>query len=194
MDPVNRDPDDEPGSGGRHAREAAFARYVVPELDVLWRVALSLTGHGRDAEDLVQDTLLRAYRAIESFDGAHPRAWLLTILRNAHTNRGRRQRPAPVADPGETTTGAFGHSRPPGPEDLVVGATFDTVVGAAFASLPTTYRRAVELVDIDGLSYGEAARALGIPEGTVMSRLHRGRKRIRAQLVSAGLAPRRRWR
>jgi RNA polymerase sigma-70 factor (ECF subfamily) len=64
-------------------RNEAFAEYVVPEIEVLYRVARSLTGHAADAEDLVQDTLLRAFRSIDSFDGQHPRAWLLTILRTA---------------------------------------------------------------------------------------------------------------
>ncbi|MGH3627771.1 MAG: RNA polymerase sigma factor, partial [Sciscionella sp.] len=73
--------------------EQAFAAHVLPEIDLLYRVARSITGQQADAEDLVQDTLLRAYRAIGSFDGKHPRAWLLTILRNTERNRHRRQRP-----------------------------------------------------------------------------------------------------
>ncbi|MGH4024005.1 MAG: sigma factor, partial [Pseudonocardiaceae bacterium] len=69
---------------GRHK---AFAEYVLPEVDVLYRVACALTSQPADAEDLVQETLLRAFRFIDRFDGQHPRAWLLTILRNAEHNR-----------------------------------------------------------------------------------------------------------
>jgi RNA polymerase sigma-70 factor (ECF subfamily) len=74
---------------------------------------------------------------------------------------------------------------------LVVGSTFDAVVADALDALPDRYRQAVTLVDIAGLSYAEAAEALGVPEGTVMSRLHRARTRMRHRLVAAGLAPRR---
>ena len=77
-------------SGKQHS---AFDEHVVPQIEVLYRVALAMTGQPADAEDLVQDTLVRAFRAIDGFDGAHPRAWLLTILRNTHINRGRRRRP-----------------------------------------------------------------------------------------------------
>ena len=73
---------------------ARFERWVLPEVDVLLRVAQSITRNTHDAEDLVQDTMLRAYRSIDSFDGRYPRAWLLTILRNTEINRHRRRRPS----------------------------------------------------------------------------------------------------
>jgi len=181
-------------AAGHEARSAAFAQYVVPELEVLARVATSITRRPADAEDLVQDTLLRAYQAIDRFDGAHPRAWLLTIMRNAEINRNRRRRPELMNDP-ETelnrlaaTPGAPGDT----PEEIVLGEQFDDVVATAFFGLPEKYRRVLELIDLDGLSYAEAANVLGIPEGTVMSRAHRGRKRIRDRLGATGLAPRRR--
>ena len=72
---------------------SAFERYVIPEIQVLFRVARSLTRNDADAEDLVQDTLIRPHRSVDAFDGNHPRAWLLTILRNTHINRNRRRRP-----------------------------------------------------------------------------------------------------
>lgn len=170
---------------------AAFATYVLPEVDVLLRVAMTLTAQPADAEDLVQDTLLRAYRAIESFDGRHPRAWLLTIMRRAEINRHRRRRPHLLDDP-DTDLDRL-HSTGPGgsAEEVVVGAAFDEAVNSALAALPDQHRQVVQLVDIDDLSYAEAARLLDVPEGTVMSRLHRARKRIRAHLVAAGLAPKR---
>ena len=91
--------------------EAAFARYVLPEVDVLYRVALSITRNKADAEDLVQDTMLRAFRAIERFDGRHPRAWLLTIMRNAQINRVRRRRPGLLNDPDEFADRDARHGR-----------------------------------------------------------------------------------
>lgn len=162
---------------------------MVPEIDVLLRVARTLVPRPADAEDLVQDTLLRAYRSIESFDGRHPRAWLLTIMRNTQINRTRRRRPELLDDP--DSAGAYADEEDNhrwSPEAVVVGATFDAVVVDALDSLPDRFRQVVELVDIDGLTYAEAAEAIGVPAGTVMSRLHRARTRIRSRLAAAGLA------
>lgn len=171
----------------------AFDHHVVPEIPVLYRVALSLTGQPADAEDLVQDTLIRAFRAVDRFDGAHPRAWLLTILRHAHLNRVRGRKPVLLRDGGsvELTLERVGKPEPSA-EDVVVSDLFESVVAEALAALPDKHREVVTLVDIDGLSYQEAADVLGVPRGTVMSRLHRARARIRTRLTAAGLAPRRR--
>lgn len=173
-------------------RRDAYARHVVPEIEVLLRVARTLVPRPADAEDLVQDTLLRAFRSIDSFDGRHPRAWLLTIMRNAQINRTRRRRPALLDD----QDAAFdrlandddGRSSP---EAIVVGEMFDAVVVDALDALPDRFRKVVVLVDIDGLTYAEVAEVLDVPIGTVMSRLHRARTRIRDRLAAAGLAPRR---
>jgi len=173
--------------------EDAFAVYVLPELEVLARVAFSITRNTADAEDLVQETLLCAYRAISRFDGAHPRAWLFTIMRNTEAKRHRRRRPQLLRDPEQATrldaTDAVGGVA--SPEDVVVGTEFEAVVVQCLASLPERHRQVVELVDINGLSYAEAAEAIGVPVGTVMSRLHRARVRIRQRLSAAGLAPNR---
>lgn len=174
-------------------RRAAFETHVLPELNVLLRVALSMTPQRVDAEDLVQDTLLRAWRSIDTFDGRHPRAWLLTVLRHAEINRHRRRRPELLDDPDATFERDGGHERSDSSaEEVVVGRTFDAAVEAALAAMPDAFRQVVMLVDVDGLTYAEAARVLDIPEGTVMSRLHRARKRIRDRLAVSGLAPRRR--
>lgn len=166
-----------------------FEQYVLPEIEVLLRVARALTRHSADAEDLVQDTLVRAYRAIDRFDGRHPRAWLLTILRNTHINRNRRQRPE-LLDDREGSVDHLGRLTAPDRADATVDAVFDAEVEAALAGLDEPFRRVVELVDINGLSYAEAAEVLAVPNGTVMSRLHRARHRIREHLDRAGLAPR----
>jgi RNA polymerase sigma-70 factor (ECF subfamily) len=173
-------------------REAAFSTYVMPEVDVMFRVAMSLTRKKADAEDLVQDSLIRAYRAIDRFDGRHPRAWLLTILRNTHINRNRRRRPELLHDPDTemdrlATTSAGDEYDP---EALVVSPVFDNAVVRALEDLPERFRSAVELVDLAGLSYQDAADQLGVPVGTVMSRLHRARRRMRTQLEAAGYGTR----
>jgi RNA polymerase sigma-70 factor (ECF subfamily) len=166
----------------------AFERYVVPELEVLLRVARSLTRDHAEAEDLVQDTLVRAYRAIDRFDGRHPRAWLLTILRNTNINRHRRRRPELLRD-GDVADGRLARLASADRTDDVVDDAIDDEILEALASLDERFRRVVELVDIDGLTYAEAAEVLGVPVGTVMSRLHRARARIRDRLVRAGLTP-----
>ena len=156
---------------------------------MLLRVARSLTRNDADAEDLVQDTLLRAYRAIDRFDGRHPRAWLLTILRNTHINRNRRRRPELLRDT-DGGVDRIGQLAGDDTTDAMIDVAFDAEVEAALASLDEPFRAVVELVDIDGLSYAETAQRLGIPTGTVMSRLHRARGRIRDHLERAGIAPR----
>jgi RNA polymerase sigma-70 factor (ECF subfamily) len=160
----------------------AFRTYVVPEVEVLLRVARSITRHDQDAEDLVQDTLLRAYRAIDRFDGAYPRAWLLTILRNTQRNRVRRQRPVLLRDLGD---GRDELANQPGgiePELVLADQMLEADLEAAVAALPERFRETVELVDLAGLTYEEASTVLDIPVGTVMSRLHRARTRLRTQL------------
>ncbi|MGE3448628.1 MAG: RNA polymerase sigma factor [Microbacteriaceae bacterium] len=161
---------------------------MIPEIEVLARVALSLTRNHADAEDLVQETLVRAYKAIDRFDGRHPRAWLLTILRNTNLNRVAK-RTVEVVPRTEGARDAVERAPEPGagPEQQMMERTFDAVVERELDALPDHMRTVVELVDMDGLSYQEAADTLGIPVGTVMSRLHRARKRMRDSLVAAGV-------
>lgn len=165
-----------------------FARFVVPELDLLYRVGRSITGNGTDAEDLVQDTMLRAYRSIERFDGRYPRAWLMTIMRNAQINRVRRKRPELMRDPDVTMaitadTSEGGHEV----EDSVMFNELDERIETSLNDLTPKFRTVIELVDMNGLAYQEAADVLGIPVGTVMSRLHRGRRKVRADLEKSGM-------
>jgi len=156
----------------------------MPELEVLARVARSITGTPPDADDLVQDTLLRAYKAIDRFDGRYPRAWLLTIMRNAQINRVRRKRPELMRDP-DTTLAVVANtdSDAQTPESTIVDQTLDAAIERSLATIPDQFREAIHLVDIDGLSYNEAAAVLDVPVGTIMSRLHRGRKLIRTSLT-----------
>ncbi len=167
------------------ACQLAFRTYVEPEIEVLLRVAQTLTGSWADSEDLVQDTLVRAYRAIGTFDGAHPRAWLLTILRRTHLNSHRRQRPDLRSELGDLEGGlrpAFGAMVVPGPEETVIDRVLDEEVERALATLDPRFRTVLLLIDVDQLTYAEVAHLLGIPVGTVMSRLSRARSRVRTQL------------
>lgn len=171
-------------------RSKAFTTYVLPEIEVLLRVARTLVPRPADAEDLVQDTLVRAFRAIDSFDGRHPRAWLLTIMRNTQINRTRRRRPELLDDPEDLQRMGATEHEGVSPETVVADRLFEGVVVDVLEALPGRFRRVVELVDIDGLSYAEAAEVIDVPIGTVMSRLHRARGRMRDRLAAAGLAPR----
>jgi RNA polymerase sigma-70 factor, ECF subfamily len=157
------------------SRHAAFERLVTPEIGRLHGAARVLTHDGAGAEDLVQDTLVRAYRALCRFDGRHPRAWLLTILRNVFYKDAVRRRAipyaeVPVRDSNDVT-------------DDTDAVAFDDALRRALATLPRAQREIVQLVDVEGLSYAEAAAAIGAPEGTVMSRLHRARVKLREQLL-----------
>ncbi len=169
-------------------RARLFEELVVPETDVLWRVALSITRNRADAEDVVQETLLRAFRSLGTFDGRYPRAWLLTILRNAERNRHRRRRPELLSDP-EMAEDLGPRTESDEIEVAAEQQEFTDFVAQAVEQLPDGFREVVDLVDINGLSYQEAADVLGVPIGTVMSRLHRARRRLRESLVPAGFGP-----
>ncbi len=165
-------------------RTHVFKTQVEPELEVLLRVALTITGSLADAEDLVQETLIRAYRGLDKFDGRHPRAWLLTILRNTNMNMHRRRRPDLVEDwavLGEARP-AFAASRNASAEETVLEDILNEDLEAAVMSLDARFRTVLLLVDVDRLTYAEAADALGVPLGTIMSRLNRARARVRAHL------------
>ncbi len=164
-----------------------FEEFVLPHVEVLYRTAWSLTRSDADAQDLVQETMLRAFRAIERFDGRYPRAWLMTILRNANINRARKKKPDLLDDPDMTFERSTAFAEVDGPEQIVVDPVMDASVTDAYDSLPDMFRELIELVDMNGLSYQEAADLLDVPVGTVMSRLHRGRKRIRDHLASQGV-------
>ncbi len=165
-------------------RKSAFRELVEPEIEVLLRVALTITSNRADAEDLVQETLLRAYRAIDRFDGRYPRAWLLTILRNTNANLHRRQRPGTIGDWEliRTARPAFGRAELPSAEDSIVDHELHADLDAAVRDLDPRFRAVLILVDVHDLSYAEAATVMGVPVGTVMSRLSRARDRVRKSL------------
>ena len=163
--------------------------HVEPELEVLLRVARTLTGSWVEAEDLTQETVIRAWRALDRFDGAHPRAWLLTILRHTHLNMNRRRRPDVVEDVTilPSARPAFGTGSAPSPEEQIVLQILPDDLERAISSLDPKFQRVLVLVDVNGLSYAEVAGLLDIPLGTVMSRLSRARQRVRAYLLAAAV-------
>ena len=166
------------------ARRTSFRAYVEPEIEVLLRVARGLASSDADAEDLVQETLLRAYRGLHRFDGKHPRAWLLTILRNTNINLHRRRRPL-VVDDGEllrSSRPAFGPAGVDSAEDAYLDLELDAELQEAVASLDPRFRTTLLLVDVHDLSYAETAALLDVPVGTIMSRLSRARERVRRHL------------
>ena len=162
----------------------AFEAEALASLDGLYRAALRLTRVPADAEDLVQDTYLKAFRSADSFEpGTNLRAWLFTILHNTALNRARDRSRDTVAVDSEIVDRAA-DAPPPGgvsagaaetPESLLIRETLAPELQAAIDALPEAFRQAVWLRDVEEFSYAEIAAMLSIPIGTVMSRISRGR-------------------
>jgi RNA polymerase sigma-70 factor, ECF subfamily len=167
---------------GRPARAAEFEAEALASVDSLYRTALRLTRVPADAEDLVQETYLKAFRAADSFKaGTNLRAWLFTILHNTARNRVRdRARDAVTVDSElieQASEGAHDGS-PDTPESLLLRETLAPELQAAIDELPDAFRQAVWLRDVEEFSYAEIADMLNIPAGTVMSRISRGRRML----------------
>ncbi|MDH4066917.1 MAG: sigma-70 family RNA polymerase sigma factor [Acidobacteriota bacterium] len=180
--------------GGRPSAPDAdqFSAEALDFLDVLYGTAVRLTRRPELAEDLVQDTYLKAFRARSSFaPGTNLKAWLFTILHNTWRNRRRDQARARVEADSEAVElaaelGQDMLSLPPDtPEGVLVKATLSEDLRSALDQLPEAFREAVWLRDVEELSYQEIAGVLGIPVGTVMSRLSRGRKQLYTALMAA---------
>jgi RNA polymerase sigma-70 factor (ECF subfamily) len=153
-------------------------------MDSLYSTARYLTRDAEQAADLLQDTLLRAYRSWEQFQpGTNCKAWLMTILYNAFRNRYRAEQRAPVTvDLDETPWASAVPISPDDPADLVAACVLDDEIQAALCQLPHEYLTAVALVDLQDLTYQEAATVAGCPVGTIRSRLSRGRWLLHAAL------------
>lgn len=169
------------------SRPEAFRLFVEPEIPVLLRVARSLTGNSGDAEDLVQETLIKAFGALDNFDGANPRAWLLTILRNTAHNVWRKKKPDYVDDWTLLSDfkPAFGAESPQSAEEEVISGLTDPMLATAVNSLSKEFRAVLILVDVEGFSYAECAEILGVPIGTIMSRRSRAVAKVRKSLQKA---------
>ena len=167
-----------------------FERDVVPLLDGLYGAALRMTRNPADAEDLLQDTYLRAYRGFAGFkEGTNLKAWLYRILTNSFINtyRKRQREPQMVEGPDDLEEWYLydrlgGRSVEESAEDEVLDQMPDEDVKRALESLPENFRLPVLLADVEGFSYKEIAEIMDTPIGTVMSRLHRGRKALEKAL------------
>jgi RNA polymerase sigma-70 factor (ECF subfamily) len=181
-----------PDSSGATSRLSPdeFETMTTDLAQPLMSAALRLTRRRADAEDLVQDTLHRAWRSVSSFErGTHFKAWMFRILRNAFINRGRREAAAPVAvDFTETERPARPEPTPSLTDLRELAAMsdeyFDDCVKQAVERLPEEFRMPMVLFALGEMSYQEIADALDIPIGTVMSRLHRARGRLREELAA----------
>jgi RNA polymerase sigma-70 factor (ECF subfamily) len=170
---------------GLRAVSASFETEALACLDSLYRTALRLTRVPADAEDLVQETYLKAFRAADRFEpGTNLKAWLFTILHNTVRNRARDRARDTVAINSEAVDRAAdapppaGGGRPETPESLLVRDTLGPELQAAIDALPAVFRQAVWLRDVEDFSYAEIAAMLDIPAGTVMSRISRGRRML----------------
>src|SRR5690242_7401310 len=169
-----------------------FEKGVLAQLDSLYRTALRMTNNPQEAEDLVQETMLKAFRFAHTYQpGTNLRAWLFRILNTSAINRYRKQaaHPTPVALPeGEEfylynqIRDLSGQERNQGAEEEVLNQYLDEDVYKALNDLPPNFRMAIVLADIEGLSYKEIAEALQIPIGTVMSRISRARRQLQKSL------------
>jgi RNA polymerase sigma-70 factor (ECF subfamily) len=177
-------------SQNRSAGCGDFEKEAIEHLPALLAVATRMTRNGAEAEDLVQDTLVKAMRARGQFEsGTNMRAWLLRILTNTFINRYRRGGleksvlEGPDADPlADGWISASTLSAMRDPESVALRPVLEAEIRAALDELPEEFRLAVVLADVEELSYREIADIMGCPIGTVMSRLHRGRRLLKTRL------------
>lgn len=171
-------------------RHRAFEKEALPHSDLLYNYALRMTNNSEDARDLVQETYLKAYRFWDKYEpGTNIRAWLFRILKNSYINRYRKESKAPDTVDFDDVQNYYPSAREEGSDsgDLEGGAfskLLEDDVAQAIADLPDDFRTVVILCDIEGLTYEEIAAFVDCPLGTVRSRLHRGRKMLRARLLS----------
>ena len=170
-----------------------FEEEALELADQVYQVARRLVGSREEAEDLMQETYARAFRSWRSYQpGTNLRAWLLRILTNLNIDRARARQRRPQTEPLEEgdyflynrLAGSGGDQQPEEEERVLARLSQDGVVNA-LAEVPHDFRDVVVLVDIGGFAYAEAAQILDIPVGTVMSRLHRGRRILKRELAEA---------
>lgn len=171
-----------------------FQEVFLPLTTKLYRYCYRLTMNERDAEDLVQDSLMRAYSKFDQFQpGTSPLAWLFTIARSIFINQYRkRQREGQSVsfedmDRDQDRIETPNRSFPDNPEDFLFKNVMDTDLRKALSELPLHYLEVIILVDLEDISYKEASEILNIPNGTVMSRLHRARKSLQGELVELAM-------
>jgi RNA polymerase sigma-70 factor (ECF subfamily) len=174
---------------------ARFEREVVPLRDLLYRHAFRMSHNHADAEDLVQETVMKAYTHFDSFrSGTNLKAWLLRILTNTYINSYRKKQRQPMQYSAEHLTDQYlseanarsAASALRSAEDHALDLLPDNDIKAAMQALPGQFREVVYYADVEGFRYKEIAALTNVPHGTVMSRLHRGRKQLRI-LIGGGV-------
>jgi len=168
---------------------ARFRSIVMPHINEAYRLAHWLTGNRTDAEDVVQDASIRAFRAIRNYAGGSARSWVLSIVRNTAYSWLRKNRPTAVVTVEDLEAVELAQAHPgdkdgDNPEAALIAKADADQLRAAIAALPTVFRETLVLRDIEGLDYREIAQATEVPIGTVMSRLARARHRLIAVLTS----------
>ena len=172
----------------------AFLDATLPYLDVVYQVARHAAGDGQEPEDLVQETYLRAYAGFGSFRGGSTRAWLAAICLNAARSQARRRRRRPWEVPAQVPLDALPLARAdvgeaaPDVADVVIAGLDARAVSRCLALLPEPQRMCIVLMDVAGYTAAEAAQALGCPRGTVLARVHRGRRKLARLLAEAGVS------
>ena len=171
-------------------KQREFEEEAVPHMDVLYNFALRTTGNADDANDLLQETFLKAYRFWDKYEkGTNIRAWLFRIMKNSYINRYRKETKEPDTVDYENVENFYHTIRAEStdPNDLqqkLFGNLLGDEVSKALSDLPDDFRTVVILCDIEGMTYEEIAEFLDIPIGTVRSRLHRGRKLLQQTLFT----------
>jgi len=166
-----------------HGHLSNFEHAVLPHLDAAYNLARWLTRNEQDAQDVVQEAYLRAFRFFPGFRGGDARAWLMKIVRNTCYTWLQANRP--LQEAAEFDENVFPPDRhAPNPEEAVLQNDSDTLVRKALDRLPTSFREVLILREIEGMSYTEIADITGMPTGTVMSSLSRARGRLRQALTS----------
>jgi len=169
-------------------RRARFETQALPHLDAAYNLARWLARPPLDADDIVQDAMLRAFRAFDSFRGDNVKPWLLSIVRNCFltaAGQSRRTRTVPIEPDGEAGTGDPALvADAPDPEAAAIRADEGRQLGAAVAKLPQEFREVLILREMEDLSYREIAQITGAPIGTVMSRLARARGMLKERWLS----------
>jgi RNA polymerase sigma-70 factor (ECF subfamily) len=166
-------------------KRASFEREALVHIDALYRVALRLSGNPADADDLVQETMLKAYRSWDQYQqGTNAKGWLITILRNSFINEYRRRTRHPETVDVDTIEpfAVFSDIQDDDPQGAFFDRIVDDEVLRAIDQLPEAFRETVVLSDVEGMSYQEIAKILGVPVGTVKSRLFRARQMLQAKL------------